>query len=305
MQRGHLPHGRGRAPEPKDPTNTKEPAPLRHLPARGATTPSAPRTPRPSPRAVGRPAPAPRSRPGSRLSARGKPVTTEARPRAFRGDRGPRRGLPDPAPPTRTHVTVPGAPGPAVAAASGPRTPRRPRPALDAAPGAAAATGLSAQGPPGAAARAPHPPATPPTRDLGRARAAQAWGRGGAAPLGATGTAGGRSGGAPATASRKRRAPAPQLRSGGRRDVSEGEPSRRPGGLERPGESAGRGAGGAPRLRVWPPLTPLVGARVRNAGCMHARRPRSPRPEGASSMGARGCSPARGLVPGLGRRRAC
>lgn len=68
-----------------------------------------------------------------------------------------------------------------------------------------------------------------------------AWrpGRGGASLLGASGAAGGRSGGAPATASRKGRARARSCASAAGVTSAGREASRRPGGLERPCEGAG------------------------------------------------------------------
>lgn len=141
-----------------------------------------------------------------------------------------------------------------------------PRPSLPAAAAACSRHDAQARRPPRALRRRPpeaprpRPAARPPTRGLGRTPAASGWrqepgagggGRDGAAPLRASGAAGGRSGGAPATASRKRRAHAPQLRVGGRRDVSRREASRRPRRLERPGAGCGAAARLArPRLRA-------------------------------------------------------
>lgn len=190
-----------------------------------------------------------RSRPGPRVAAAGPTRRLSARPRpraprGLQGDRGPGRG---------PHTARP---APSPAAEPPPPTPPPPRPSLPAAAAACSPHDAQARRPPRALRRRPpeaprpRPAARPPTRGLGRAPAASGWRR----EPGAGG--GGRDGAAPLRSAhpgpRAEEAAARPLRRAGsdartRRscalaagaDVSRQEASRRPRGLERPGEGCG------------------------------------------------------------------
>lgn len=253
-------HARGTPPAPlkgsddetREPSPNKAPEPPRTPVTRREDRAESPADPtaRPGPRQVRRaeapraPVPAAasprRAHPSRRRAPRGAP----GGPRA-REERGRRPHEPTPSPP---------APGPRPAPPSHGLLPAR-------RPGEAAAAGPSALplggGPRNPAARAPrrHLPgawaALRPRRAGCGSREPAAEAK--AAPLPSARrirSRGRKERRRAATESRKGRAPAPQLRGGGLRDVSEREASSRPGELERPGEGVGRRAGGGPARRA-------------------------------------------------------